>query len=70
MYKFLSNILLIGKINSTISTRKGEDIGHGIVMPFNYVTVRLTYRIVTKDKTGKMVILTAGAEEGKGLAKM
>ncbi|MEW6215678.1 MAG: hypothetical protein AB1478_10840, partial [Nitrospirota bacterium] len=68
MYKFLSNILLIGKIDYTISTRKGQDIGYGITMPFNNVTVRLTYRIVTRDNTGKMVILTAGTEEGKGLA--
>lgn len=63
MYKFLSNILLIGKIDYTISTRKGQDIGHGISMPFNKVTVRLTYRIVTRDR-----ILTAGTEEGKGMA--
>ncbi|MDI6890617.1 MAG: hypothetical protein QMC83_06720 [Thermodesulfovibrionales bacterium] len=68
MYKFLSNILLISKIDYTISTRKGEDIGYGISMPFNNVTVRLTYRIVTRDSSGKMVILTAGVEEGKGLA--
>ncbi|MEW6674985.1 MAG: hypothetical protein AB1348_03045 [Nitrospirota bacterium] len=68
MYKFLSNVLLIGKIDYTISTRKGQDIGYGISMPFNSVTVRLTYRIVTRDNTGKMVILAAGTEEGKGLA--
>lgn len=27
----------------------------------------LTYRIVTRDNTGKTVILTAGTEEGKGM---
>ena len=68
MYKFLSNILLIGKIDYTISTRKGQDIGYGISMPFNNVTVRLTYRIVTRDSSGKTIILTAGTEEGKGMA--
>jgi len=68
MYKFLSNVLLIGRIDYTISTRKGQDIGYGVAMPFNNVTVRLTYRIVTRDSSGKMVILTAGTEEGKGLA--
>jgi hypothetical protein len=68
IYKFLSNMLLIGKIDYAISTRRGEDIGYGITMPFNNVIVRLTYRIVTRDSTGKMVILTAGTEEGKGLA--
>jgi hypothetical protein len=68
MYKFLSNLIIIGKIDYTISTKKGVDVGYGVSMPFNNVTVRLTYRIVTRDASGKMVILTAGAEEGKGLA--
>lgn len=68
VYKFLSNILLIGKIDYAISTKKGENIGYGISMPFNNVTVRLTYRIIARDNTGKMVILTADTEEGKGLA--
>jgi hypothetical protein len=68
VYKFLSNVLLIGKIDYAISTKKGESIGYGISMPFNNVTVRLTYRIVTKDASGKTVILAAGTEEGRGLA--
>lgn len=68
VYKFLSNILLIGRIDYAISTKKGEGIGYGISMPFNNVTVRLTYRIIARDNTGKMVILAAGTEEGKGLA--
>lgn len=70
MYKFLSNILLIGKADYTVSTRRGQDIGYGIAMPFDNVTVRLTYRIVTRDNTGKMVILAAGAEEGRGWQRM
>jgi len=69
MYKFLSNVLLLGKIEYAISTRKGQDIGYGLSMPFNHVTVRLTYRIVTRDQSGQMRILTADAVEGKGLAK-
>lgn len=68
MYKFLSNVLLIGKIDYTISTKKGEDVGYGISMPFHNVTVRLTYRLITRDKSGENVILQAGAEEAKGLA--
>lgn len=68
MYKFLSNIILIGKIDYTISTPKGQDVGYGISMPFNNVTVRLTYRIVTKDSSGKTVILTSGTEDGQGVA--
>jgi len=68
MYKFLSNIIIIGKTDYTVSTRKGEDIGYGISMPFNNVTVRLTYRIVARNnKTGNMEILSAGTEQGKGL---
>ncbi|MEK6581294.1 MAG: hypothetical protein AABZ25_02790, partial [Nitrospirota bacterium] len=65
MYKFLSNVLLIGKIDYTISTKKGEDVGYGISMPFHNVTVRLTYRLITRDKAGKNIILQAGAEEAK-----
>jgi len=69
MYKFLSNLIIIGKVDYTISTRKGEDIGYGLSMPFNNVTVRLTYRILAKNnKTGNMEILTAGTEQAKALA--
>jgi len=69
LYKSLSNLLIIGKVDYTISTRKGEDIGYGISMPFNNVTVRLNYRIVAKNKeTGNTEILYSGVEQGKGLA--
>lgn len=69
MYKFLSNLIIIGKVDYTISTKKGEDIGYGLSMPFNSVTVRLTYRIIAKNnKTGNMEILSAGTEQAKGLA--
>jgi hypothetical protein len=68
MYKLLSNLLLIGKAEYTISTKKGDDIGYGVKMPFQNVTVRLTYRLVTKEPSGKMIILAAGVEEAKALA--
>lgn len=69
MYKFLSNLLVIGSIEHTLSTRRGEQIGYGIAMPFNNVTVRLNYRIVAKNaKTGQMEILTAGIGQGRGMA--
>ncbi|MRR17129.1 MAG: hypothetical protein EG826_11795 [Deltaproteobacteria bacterium] len=69
MYKFLSNLIIIGKVDYTISTKKGEDIGYGLSMPFNHVTVRLTYRIISKNsKTGQMDILAAGTEEARALA--
>lgn len=68
MYKFLTNIIVIGKIDYSVSTKKGEDAGLGIAMPFNHVTVRLTYRLISRDASGKIVVLTAGTENGKGLA--
>lgn len=69
MYKFLSNIIIIGNIGYTISTKKGEDIGYGLSMPFNNVTVSLNYRIVAKNnKTGNMEILTSGVEQARGMA--
>lgn len=68
MYKFLSNLIIIGKVDYTISTKKGENIGYGLSMPFNNVTVRLTYRILSKNKAGNMEILAAGVEEARALA--
>jgi hypothetical protein len=68
MYRFLTNILLIGKVDYNVTTRKGENVGYGISLPFNNVTARLTYRLLTRDSSGKIVILAAGAEEGKGMA--
>ena len=68
LYKFLANIAVIGRTDYTISTKKGEDIGYGLSMPFNNVTVRLNYRLVARNnKTGNMEILAAGTEQGKGI---
>ncbi len=69
MYKSLSNVLLIGKVDYTISTRRGQDIGYGVSMPFNLVTTRLTYRLVAREQSsGRIIVLAAGVEEGKGIA--
>lgn len=68
MYKFLSNILIIGSTDYTISTKKGQDIGYGMSMPFTNVTVRLNYRILSKGEGGKIEILSSGTADGKGLA--
>jgi len=69
MYKTLSNLLLIGKVDYTISTRKGQDIGYGLTMPVNNVTTRLTYRVVAKEiDSNRIVIVSAGTEEAKGMA--
>lgn len=68
IYKFLANVIVIGRTDFTISTKKGEEIGYGLSMPFNNVTARLQYRIVARNnKTGKMEILAAGTEQGKGI---
>jgi hypothetical protein len=70
MYRFLSNILLIGKVDYAVSTKKGEDIGYGLSMPFNHVTVRMTYRMVARDSaTGNTVVLAAGTEQARGIAR-
>ncbi len=68
-YRFLSNLLIIGKVDYNISTKKGEDIGYGLSMPFNNVTVRLNYRLVARNgKTGNTEILWSDSAQGKGLA--
>uniref|UniRef100_A0A7C4AIG9 Flagellar assembly protein T N-terminal domain-containing protein n=1 Tax=Thermodesulfovibrio aggregans TaxID=86166 RepID=A0A7C4AIG9_9BACT len=69
MYKNLSNLLLIGKVDYTISTRKGQDIGYGLTMPVNNVTTRLTYRVVARETdSNRIIILASGTEEAKGMA--
>lgn len=68
VYRYLTNSVLMGKIEPTLSMRKGSDAGYGISMPFNSVTARLSYRLMTRDNNGKMVVLSAGSEEAKGMA--
>lgn len=68
MHQFLTNILLIGNIDLILTKKKGGDIGFGLNTPFHNITARLTYRLITRDPSGRMVILAAGTEQGKGLA--
>jgi hypothetical protein len=68
VYRFLTNSVLIGKVEPIVSSEKGSDAGYGIKMPFNSVTARLSYRLMVKDVSGKMVVLSAGNEDAKGLA--
>lgn len=68
VYRYLANSVLIGKIEPVASVMKGSDAGYGISMPFYTVTARLSYRLMAKDSSGKMVVLSAGSEEAKGLA--
>ena len=67
--KFMTNVVLVGKVDYTVSQRKGEDIGYEVEMPYNRVTVRLSYRLLRNDpESGGMVILGAGTAEAKGSA--
>ncbi len=68
IYRYKSNCVLIGQIEPVLSTAKGEDVGHGITMPFNKVTVRLIYRLLVRDANGRLKILAAGNNEASGLA--
>ena len=67
-YRYQANTMVIGRIEPTISTNRGEDVGYGVSMPFTKVTVRLTYRLLTRDGRGELVIVAAGSEEATGLA--
>jgi hypothetical protein len=68
VYRYLTNSVLVGKIDPVVSVKKGTDIGYGISTPFISVTARLSYRLMARDVSGKMVVVTAGSEEAKGLA--
>ena len=69
LYIYLSNILIIREIDYSVSTNEGDDIGYGVSMPFNHVLVRLNYRAAARNtKTGRIQVLSAGTESGKGLA--
>lgn len=67
VYRYLTNSILIGKIEPSLSASKGSDAGYGIAMPFNSVTARLSYRLMAKDASGKLAVLSAGSEEARGL---
>jgi hypothetical protein len=58
-FKSLSNTILIGKVETSATAQQGADIGYGVSLPFNIVTGRLTYRLVT-EKFGSRVILASG----------
>ena len=58
----------VDQLEPTVSTSRGEDVGYGISMPFTKVTVRLAYRLLTRDGRDELAILAAGNEEATGLA--
>ena len=67
-YRYKTNTILIGRIEPVLSSSKGDDIGYGLNMPFNKVTARLSWRLLTRDSRGELAILSAGTEESTGLA--
>ena len=69
MYKFLSNLIIIGKVDYKISTKKEENTGHSPSMSLNNVTVQLSYHVIAKkNQNGNSEVLAAGTEEAKGVA--
>jgi hypothetical protein len=62
-------LIIVGKVDYTIPTKKGENTGHSSSMSLNNVTVQLSYQIIAKNnKNGNMEILATGTEEAKGVA--
>ncbi len=61
----MSNLALIGKVDFALSTRKGESVGFGASMPFNVVTARLNYKLIS---AAEKKILLADSVEAKGKA--
>lgn len=66
VYKYLSNVILIGKIDTTVTGEEGKDIGGGMKLPYNVVTARLTYRIIAGKGSGPRQIIASGYEQDKG----
>jgi len=61
----LSNLALVGKVDFALSTQKGEDVGFGAKMPFNVVTARLNYKLISAREKK---ILLAESIDAKGKA--
>ena len=66
MYQYLSNVLLVGIIDFTVTGKPGDDIGYGVKLPFNTVAARLTYRLIAGAAGDQRQILASGYKEGKG----
>ncbi len=67
MARVLSGAMVVGKVELVPSTRQGQDIGYGISSPFNVVTARLTYYLLTRDNRG-MRIVASGSLSAVGRA--
>lgn len=66
VYKYLSNVILIGKIDTAVTGEEGKDIGGGMKLPYNVVTARLTYRLIAGKGKGARQIIAGGFEQDKG----
>ena len=67
MAKALSGALIVGIVELVPSTTAGQDIGYGISSPFNVVTARLNYYLLTRDQEG-LRILASGSISAQGRA--
>ncbi|MGA1862751.1 flagellar assembly protein T N-terminal domain-containing protein [Deferribacter thermophilus] len=65
-YQYLSNVMLVGKITTTLTAREGKNVGYGVSLPYNIVTGRLVYRLIT-NRNGQRVILASGYISGRGM---
>jgi hypothetical protein len=63
--KYLSAMLLIGKVETDATVTEGRNVGYGVTMPFNIVTGRLTYRLIG-EKDGRKIILASGYVSARG----
>ncbi|PLX66475.1 MAG: hypothetical protein C0602_12525 [Denitrovibrio sp.] len=64
--KHLSGTILVGKVATTATAKEGSDVGYGVSLPFNVVTGRLTYRLLTQQ--GQSVkILSSGFLAARGM---
>jgi hypothetical protein len=64
--KHLSGTILIGKVDTTATAKEGTDVGYGVSLPFNVVTGRLTYRLVTQQGAS-IRILSSGFLAARGM---
>ncbi len=68
MLASMANVLIFGRIDNVISTRKGADIGYGLSMPLHKVTAHFQYKVLGHDAKGATRVLYAGSSEGLGMA--
>jgi hypothetical protein len=64
--RYLSRMVIYGKLGWNLSSKKGEDIGDGMELPLNCVISSVSYKILTTDKDGNMIVIGSGYEESKG----